>query len=207
MRDLGEVPSDMRRRPLDHRGYPVPWFVTEKTDDGLWNFSVVTPERVDQALKSRLCWVSGEPLGAYASFVIGPMCVVNRIATDPPARKSVAEWSARVCPFLTRPLAKRPSVPDSHDTPGVMVPDNPGICVVWTTKTWKRDRQGLIHLGDPVSVAWWREGRLATQDEIDTIFWQRVQTLRDMAAEEGPVSQVCLEQTIRISEPWRVASR
>lgn len=206
MRDLKNIPPEMGVRPIDHRGFPVPWFVTEKHEDGRWNFNVVTSERVSQAITKRLCWVSGEPLGSFGSFVIGPMCVVNRVAADPPARKFIAEWSAQVCPFLSRPLAKRPEVPDVHDTPGHMVTDNPGMCAVWTTKTWTRDRHGLIRMGEPHSVTWWREGRRATQEEIDTIFAERVEKLLEIAAQDGPDAVNLCRAHIKMSEKWRKAA-
>lgn len=207
MRDLKNMPPEMGVRPVDHRGFPVPYFVTLKTPDGLWNFQAVDERHRRSVAEKRLCWVSGEPLGSYGSFVIGPMCVVNRIATDPPCRKFIAEWSAQVCPFLSRPLAKRPEAPpEDHVTPGEMVVDNPGLCAVWTTKQWRLDERGLIRIGEPHSVTWWREGRRATQDEIDTIFAKRVETLRDMAREESSDAVRQLEIQIKLSEKWRVAA-
>jgi hypothetical protein len=183
--DPSTVPLRMRGRPVDHRGFPVPWFVTEKTEDGLWDFARVTPERYRTAIKRRLCWVSGEPMGRLMSFVIGPMCVVNRVAADPPVIPEIAKWSAKVCPFLSRPLAKRPDDGRPGYTPGIGIVDNPGMCAVWTTRSFELERTGLMIIGDPVEVTWWHQGRRATQDEIDTIFEARCDKLREIAASEG----------------------
>jgi len=31
-----ETPAAMALRPVDHRGFPVPWFVTKRTEAGLY---------------------------------------------------------------------------------------------------------------------------------------------------------------------------
>ncbi len=58
-----------------------------------------------------------------------------------------------------------------HNTAGVMIERNPGVMAVWTTRSFKvvLDPRGkpLLSLGDPESVAWWREGRLATRAEVE----------------------------------------
>jgi hypothetical protein len=35
------------------------------------------------------------------SFVVGPMCGINRNSAEPPSHKECAQWSARNCPFLS----------------------------------------------------------------------------------------------------------
>ncbi|PJJ86818.1 hypothetical protein CLV77_1376 [Brevirhabdus pacifica] len=185
--DMADAPVAMKKRPIDHRGFYVPWFVTEKNEAGLWDFGIVTYERRARALRSRLDWVTGEPLGRHMAFVIGPMCIINRVASDPPVRLETARWSARVCPFLSRPLAKRPEMERDHDTPGTPVLTNPGLCAVYVTDNITI-RDGLIHLGHPSTIEWWTKGRRASPDEIGAGFEAGAERLRAMAAREGPES-------------------
>lgn len=206
-RELHPIPARMRGRPIDHRGYPVPWFVTEKTADGLWDFTVVDKRRRDEAIRRRVCWVSGEPLGRYVAFVLGPMCTINRVAADPPVIPEIAEWSARVCPFLSRPLARRPHYTGQGSTPGLMVPDNPGLCAVWTTKDYYCGRDGLFALGDPEVVSWWQRGqRVDDSAEARLIYEERASRLKAMAAEEGPAALALFRRMKRRAELWAPAS-
>jgi hypothetical protein len=205
--ELHPIPARMRGRPIDHRGYPVPWFVTEKTADGLWDFTVVDKRRRDEAIRRRVCWVSGEPLGRYVAFVLGPMCTINRVSSDPPVIPEIAEWSARVCPFLSRPLARRPHFTGQGSTPGLMVPDNPGLCAVWTTKDYYCGRDGLFALGDPEVVSWWQRGqRVDDSAEARLVYEDRAARLEAMAAEEGPAALALFRRMKRRVDLWAPAS-
>lgn len=183
------IPPRMRSRPIDHRGFPVPWFVSNKTHDGLWDFVALDAARLDMAFRMGLCTLSGEPLGRHVAFVVGPMCIINRVAAEPPCIPELGEWAAQVCPFMSRPLAKRLNVDAStvQSPPGIMVADNPGGCVVWTVKRtdFERDKSGLYHFGDPTSVTWWTKGRKATPDEARALFAAWAAKLEAMASEEG----------------------
>jgi hypothetical protein len=203
--ELQDMPARMKGRPFDHRGFPVPWFVTRKTDAGLWDFQVVEATRKDEAIRHRKCWVTGEPLGRAVAFVIGPMCIINRVSSDPPIIPEVAEWSARICPFLSRPLAKRPHFDGNQmDTPGLMVADNPGLCAVWVTRGYAYGRTGLFRLlDDPVRVSWWRNGREVTgTEEAQAIYEARAEKLRQMAADEGSFALQEFERMKRHSDPF-----
>lgn len=194
------IPTRMRGRPIDHRGFPVPWFVTEKTENGLWDFVRIRGERVAEAVRQNRCWVTGEKLGRHAAFVIGPMCVINRVAADPPVIPEIAEWSAQVCPFLSRPMAKRPNQDEGQGaTPGVMVMGNPGICAVWVTQNHSFNRHRLFDIGTPISISWWREGRHATTDEISIGFEAGVERLRKMAEQEGNTAVAYFENLLRVA--------
>ena len=80
-RSLDPLPPQMARLPIA-RGYPVPWFVAWV--DGRPEFRAVRPGQVEHALKHRLCWVCGTSLGRFKTFVIGPMCGINRTTAEPP---------------------------------------------------------------------------------------------------------------------------
>lgn len=183
------IPARMRSRPVDHRGFPVPWFVTGKTDEGLWDFVRLDPARLNHAYKRGLCTLSGEPLGKYVSFVVGPMCIINRVAAEPPCIPELGKWAAQVCPFLSRPMAKRPDMEPGtfKRPPGGMVEENPGGCVVWTVRRgdFERGRDRLYRFGDPTEVTFWTKGREATAAEAWRIYTARADSLRAIAAEEG----------------------
>lgn len=194
------APDSMAGRPTDHRGFPVPWFVTEKTPEGHWDFVRISGQRFDEARRKDVCWVSGQPLGRYRSFVIGPMCVINRVAADPPVRLDIARWSAQVCPFLSRPLAKRDTKYTDEELArqrGVMLTRNPGVCAIYTVERGSYDVDGgLFYLGDPVSVEWCARGRAATREEVDASIATGLPALDDMARKQGGAAQDELRRRI-----------
>ncbi len=185
-RALPPMPSRLTSLPLDHRGYPVPWFVTERTPDGRHDFVRIQAARADEAMKGRLCWVSGHPLGRNVAFVVGPMCIINRVSGDPPVIPEIADWSVQACPFLSRPLAKRPTERlEGHTTPGIMDPGNPGICAVWVTRDWQRTRDRLFRFGEPERVTWWHKGAPCDPATAARGFEKSARTLEEMAEAEG----------------------
>lgn len=185
------IPAEMSGRPVDKRGFPVPWFVTRKDEAGFgWDFVNIEGSRFGEAVKREVCWVSGEPLGKFRSFVIGPMCVINRVAGDPPVKKSIATWSVQVCPFLSRPMAHRDKSIDPQlisQQRGVMIERNPGVCAIYTVKrgSYRYGREGLFFLNEPESIEWWTKGRLATAQEVKISIDSGLPTLAEMAVAEG----------------------
>jgi hypothetical protein len=188
--EMNDAPTAMRGRPIDHRGFYVPWFVTAKDENGHWDFRRVDPNRVREAYQRKVCWISGEPLGSYKSFVIGPMCCINRITAEPPVKREIAEWSVRVCPWLSNPQAKRPLLDEGsfRPAPGLMVMDNPGISCIWTIKGdgYQMNRDRLIRLGDPVHVAFYKNKEKASDLEIREALKIGGRRLMDIAEPEGP---------------------
>lgn len=167
---LPPVPDRMQRRPID-RGYPVPWFVAWV--DGKPDFRVVEAGKILRAIKEKLCWLCGEEMAEPGAFVIGPMCAVNRVTSEPPSHRDCAIFAATACPFLTKPHAdRRPeNMPAGAQEPaGVGLKRNPGASVVWITKEWhwsRVDNGVLCDIGDPIETLWYREGRAATREEIN----------------------------------------
>lgn len=173
---LAEVPMPppIARLPRNEVGYPIPWFVAD-LDDGTRDFRIASEERQIDAIRMRLCWVCGGHRGAYAAFVIGPMCAVNRISAEPPAHRDCAIYSARVCPFLAVPSMRRREAgkpDDMKEAPGQAILRNPGVALVWVTKTYAvfqpdMGNPGLLHsFGDPAELHWFAHGRRATRAEI-----------------------------------------
>src|ERR1700693_5736803 len=192
---LPPLPVRMRELPVDQRGYPVPWFVA--TIDGVPDFRVIRPSGVAIAIKRNTCWLCGQPLGKFLSFAIGPMCSIDRITSEPPSHRDCVEFAVKACPFLTRPgMARSPrQMPDGSVQPAcIHIDRNPGVTALWTTRNFKRvrvDRVGahegfLIQLGPPESVTWWREGRLATREEVQASIDSGFPALREAALKDGP---------------------
>src|SRR4029077_13980041 len=128
-----------------------------------------------RCVKERRCWVCDGKLGAYVTFVIGPMCAVNRTTAEPPSHRECAIWSARNCPFLARPRMVRRedelTKEGQENVAGCPILRNPGVACVWTTRsyeTWEADNRGvLLEIGDPLEVEWFAEGRKATRAEVE----------------------------------------
>lgn len=173
--ELEPLPYRMQDLPVD-RGYPVPWFVEwirGETGELVPEFRAVTKAKWVTAVNQRRCWVCGKRLGVNLAFLIGPMCGINRTTSEPPCHLDCAEWSARNCPFLSRPHAVRrePDHPDFTPGPGEPILRNPGVSLVWVTRSYKvfEDGKGghLIRIGNPDGVGFWYEGKPATRAQIN----------------------------------------
>jgi hypothetical protein len=195
--DLTTLPARMQRLPV-FRGFPVPWFVS--TINGEPEFRVMDARKWSRAIAESRCWVCGEKLGHYRVFVIGPMCAVNRVTSEPPNHADCAEWSAKNCPFLSRPQMVRRDATElleagARDAAGVGLKRNPGVALLYWTSHYEvfRAQAGnagrLISLGAPEKVRWFAEGREATRQEVIDSIASGLPKLRDACD---------LEQT-----PWR----
>jgi hypothetical protein len=167
-RQLPALPRRMGRLPRDKHGRPVPWFVG--WIDGVPDFRVIRPGGIHDALRFRTCWLCGDPMGANAAFVLGPMCMITRTSPEPPSHRDCATFAAQACPFLATPNMRRrdSNMPDDATTPdGIMITRNPGVALVWISRNWRiRTDYRLFDVGDPVEARWYAEGRTATRDEV-----------------------------------------
>jgi hypothetical protein len=177
-KELPPLPARIAALPVDKRGYPVPWFVLW-LENGEPEFRIMDGRKIVQAYHERLCWVCGQHLGSFLAFVIGPMCAINRISSEPPSHRECAVFSAKACPFLSRPHMRRRDITDESIQPlskTGFIERNPGVGLVWVTKTYalmKIDQKQpadtgnvLFEMGEPTEVLAFAEGRLATSDEI-----------------------------------------
>src|SRR4029450_7445317 len=89
------IPDRVKRLPRDHRGFPIPWFV--HVQSGTPDFRIIAPGKIDQAITLNLCWICGGTLPKRKAFVIGPMCSINRLSSEPCAHKSCAIFAAVAC--------------------------------------------------------------------------------------------------------------
>jgi hypothetical protein len=196
------LPERMRKLPVDKHGRPVPWFVAYI--DGVPDFRVIRARGIDEALMFKTCWLCGTPLGKYAAFVIGPMCAVNHVSSEPPSHRDCAQYAARACPFLANPNMKRRenNLPEETvDPAGVSIRRNPGVALVWVTRKWFmfRDPKGmpLFDIGAPDQTYWYAHGRDATHDEVVESIETGMPTLRQAAASDGALAAVELELNLR----------
>ena len=171
--DLPPMPPRVAKLPVGKNGYPIPYFV-EELGGSREDFRLASGSKLVRCAKLNLCWVCGEPMGRYKVFVVGPMCVVNRVSADAPAHLECAEWSVRACPFLLRPgMVRREDEATrkgEENVAGVMIKRNPGVMAVYVVTGFKvvPDHQSklLFKLPDPVAVSFWREGRPASRAEV-----------------------------------------
>lgn len=189
IRDI-PLPRRMARLPINERGFPVPYFVAKVGDT--WDFRAFSGDKVTACYKRRLCWLCGQPLGKYLAFVIGPMCSVNRVSSEPPSHLDCAHYAVRACPFLTKPKMRRNEV----DKPpgkvaGISLDHNPGVMVIWVTTDYHAISDGaggvLFQVHEPTNLLWYAEGRKATREETLAAFNKGLPFLREIAAKnDGP---------------------
>lgn len=184
---LEPLTDRLKTLPLDDRGYPVPWFVA--WIDGKPDFRTSDQKKWVAAIQDNLCWVCGQKMGAFKTFVIGPMCGVNRTTSEPGNHLDCALWSARNCPFLCNPNMIRNERNLVGDNPGgIMIKRNPGLCLLWTTKKFKvfKAYPGyLLKIGEPMQVLFFAEGKPATREQIDDAVNSGCPLLEAVAMEDG----------------------
>lgn len=197
---LPDMPPSIEKLPRDDRNYPIPWFVAWQ--DGVPEFRAADGRKWRQAVMNGLCWVCGEILKpGIHTFVIGPMCAVNKTTSEPPCHRECAEFSAKACPFLSMPKAKRreANAPEG-EIAGMAIMRNPGVTCLWTCRGFNLFDDGmgkqLIRLPNPSRVDWWAEGRKATKEEIMASINSGLPILSDMAAQEGPQATKALLESV-----------
>lgn len=194
------LPSRMAKLHLDERGYPVPWFVA--WIDGKPDFRVMDGGKLRQATKFRRCWVCGEPLGRRFTFCIGPMCAINRTIGEPPSHFECVDFSARACPFLTMPKAKRreSNLPEDGIRSPTAISRNPGAVLLWTTASYSIIRgeagEPLFRIGNPLELTWIAEGKTATREQVLESINSGLPILRELAEREGPHAVIGFEAAV-----------
>lgn len=200
-----EIPDRIKRLPVDKRGFPVPKFVA--LVDGEPDHRVVDSRRFMPAIRSKLCWICGEPMGRYFTSVIGCMCAVNRVISEPPSHRDCAEFAVKGCPFLSRPQAHRREAglpEDAQDAAGVGLKRNPGVACLWISKkyptpekAWGGNAGLLFMLQDPIETVWYRQGRLATRQEVLDAIEDGLPSLREVAEQESQAAVKALDRMHR----------
>jgi hypothetical protein len=197
-----QLPARIKALPIDERGYPVPRFV--KWLDGVPDFRVADLDFMARAVRNRLCWVCGQPLGVHLAAVTGPMCVMSRTVSEPGSHLTCAQFSVQACPFLTQPNRPRNAhgLPEDKIEPGIMIKRNPGVSAIYVTDTLTPFRppigEGvLFRLGEPTSVEWWSHGRRATREEVMASITSGLPLLEEAARLQGPETVEALQVEIK----------
>jgi hypothetical protein len=202
---LPPPPRRIASLPKDERGYPVPWFVAwlkdgrdaaPSSEGAQPDFRIVAPGRFAEAYLHEKCWICGQPLGRHKVYTIGPMCVINRVTSEPASHRECAEFAAQACPFLTHPRRTR----DDRDLPpsgyaGIAIKRNPGVVCLYETSSVSHFRAGpgyLLRLGAPTRVDWYAEGRKASRPEVIASIESGYPILLQQAARDGPEAVVLL---------------
>jgi hypothetical protein len=165
-------------------------------------FRVMNGRNLVRAVKEKLCWVCGQPFrrGERLVFVIGPMCAVTRVSSEPPSHRECAEFSAVACPFLSRPkmVRREGDYTESllENVSGNAIRRNPGVTLLWVTrdyKTWRPPAGGVLFtVGKPLEVVAYAEGKLATKEQIRESVESGYPILRKIAEDEGLSATVAL---------------
>jgi len=176
--------------PKDQRGFPVPWFVAWVNGDP--DFRMIDTPKLPLAVKRSLCWICGMVKSyRHHTFVIGPMCAINRVTSEPPCHYECAEFAIKACPFLTQPRMRRneKSMPEKYqEAVGTHLDHNPGVTCLWTTREFRPfqvDGGVLFRLGKSENVSWFREGRAATRLEVEAAIEKGLPKLKELAASDG----------------------
>lgn len=211
-------PPGVDQLPISPKGYPTPWFVD--WNDGAPDFRVLGRGKIKEAIKKNLCWICGKPLFVRKTFTIGPMCTINRVSAEPPGHLMCATYSAKACPFLSKPKMRRneANMPAESKSPaGIMITRNPGVTALWVTQTYKLwrddvlfdigrsndyDEGVLFKIGSPIRVNWYAEGKEATREQVDESIRTGLPVLREMAEIEGPESIQALSVQINNAQKW-----
>jgi hypothetical protein len=196
---LEALPERLKKLPV-HRGFPVPWFVD--WIDGVPELRAMDPDKLRLAIRERLCWVCGEALGRYMTFVAGPMCGINRTSAEPPSHLECARWSARNCPFLSKPDYERRDggMEGSIAPAGHMLRRNPGVTLLWTTRDYTLFDDGrggtLIEIGEPTHVEWWSMGKPATLAQVEESVRTGLPALQELADAESKEARAELDAMV-----------
>lgn len=199
-----DMPDRIAHLPRDHRGFPVPRFV--EWIDGVPDFRVMSLAHLIDCVKHNRCWLCGGHLGRHKAFVIGPMCAINKVNSEPPCHYECARFAARNCPFLIRPKMRRNEVdlPEGHvEAAGVPLKRNPGCCAIWVTGSYKAFKAGhgnhgyLFSLGPPARIEFWAEGRPATRDEVIESIRGGLPSLQEVAEHDGPEGIAALQAQVQ----------
>jgi len=167
-----EPPARLSSRPRDPRGYAIPWTQFIRAD-GTPDFRVLDHERVQRALRVRLCSMCGGSMGRHIYFIGGPLCVSNGYFYDPPMHRECALYALQICPHLARSKGRyiepatvaRSIGPEAKLIIGDMAPDKAewfGLMHA-TDYTFGQDAKGMIMIKAKLpwlDVERWRDGAI-----------------------------------------------
>lgn len=160
------MPPRIQWLPVNHEGLPIPWYAQLAKDRN----------KPTTAVRRRLCWLCGQPLGRNVAMSLSPLATLNRTTAEPPAHRDCAIFAAQ----------------------GAMVArQNPPVFAIWIAREYgpfRTERGGvLLTFGDPEEVLWFADGRTATREEVLIALNSGVPRMMAMARAEGPESVKTIE--------------
>lgn len=154
-----EIPKSLSHLPVYH-GMPIP-FVQVIDASGKPDFRVTDVEKVVACLKENLCAICGNKLREIVWFTGGPLCVKNRLFSDPAMHEECARFCMKICPFLSGAQRNYANV----EVRPVNLPDHlvmaKGESIMSTEKTekqfllkcWLKDVRPVMYQGTILSQA------------------------------------------------------
>jgi hypothetical protein len=170
----GGMPAAIAALPRDASGKPIPWFAA--WTDGLVDYRLTAPGKVERAAAGRRCWICGRRRLSQAAFLIGPTGAVARVSPWPPSHPDCALYAVRHCPFLRSGTAPGPGAvtglgrkslaagPPELDA-AARLELAFGMIVLWVAPEYGRLVRGgdnVFGFGEPSRVLWFYQGRPAT---------------------------------------------
>lgn len=208
-----KVPKHLRYRPVVG-GYVVPFFVSwykdgvlvhEKTEGARPDFPTIDVRRLVTCRKQNRCWICGNGLKAFKTFVFGPASALVQMSTEPPSHPECANYAVQVCPFIIDPtrlhVSEKPGfkLKEGQTLMPEVGPGNPGVAIIWTTRSYEFHMpdpsrgMALFEPGEPERIEFWHRGQPATHKQAMDGFQQAI-TANHMMETNGPIELA-----------WRVA--
>lgn len=119
IRDI-PVPPRLQRRPVDPRGYPIPY--TVPVVNGVPQFRTTDLHATSYCIKNHLCGMCGQELVGWIAVIGGPDEFSQKVFSDPGMHEECARYALEACPFLSNPDFR---YQEPKDVPGVVMLDNP----------------------------------------------------------------------------------
>jgi hypothetical protein len=157
------IPPCLAHLPM-HGNLPVPWFTA--WPNGKPDFRMRDPKRNNEAVRNGLCgicgrWIQLKPRTATLVYVVGPLCLKERVVYGPPQHEECARAAIELCPFLALEERDRSERAGSENTivPREEVPPKPsrvGLAFV-RRYSWVRGPSAQLYsfIDEPERVEWW----------------------------------------------------
>jgi hypothetical protein len=208
-RRFPDAPARIAALPCDPRGFPVPWFVAWR--DGVPHFPVIDAEKLTAAWTEERCWVCGDRLGAYRSWIVGPMSAIEGATPEPPSHAECATFSVTSCPHLASADARfseRHGEAEGYAAQPNLAKVRSAATALWVTKgrgatPFLAGAGVLFRLHEPARVEWYAHSRLATGTEVRSAIDQGLPLLRRTAQAER--RSEALEARLKWLETWTPA--
>ncbi len=118
-----EIPYLLRKRPL-FKGFLIPY--TAFIKNGIPDFKVIDPYKIEECILDGLCAICGQKLGAgWIAFIGGERSMQSRCFTDPAMHEPCARYSAVTCPYLKNDDARHVEFTEAHAEYAEVIPGSP----------------------------------------------------------------------------------